>query len=779
MRLFISCYEVLPRQLSDDGATVRKLSLCLFLLINSAAHATIFGNVHGLVHDPQHRPIAGAKITLHAAHSALAFTATSTPEGAFEIPAIPLGDYILTIAAPTFADLQQTITLTADSTTTLHFQLSIATVKQSTTVEATQQQANVDSVTPQTLIDRIDIAQTPGADRTNSLAMITDFVPGAYMTHDMLHMRGGHELSWLIDGVNIPNTNIAANVGPAIDPKDIDTLEVDRGSYNASLGDRTYGVFNVVPRTGFERNRDAELVLTAGNFYQTNDQLSLGDHTEKFAWFASLNANRSSYGLQPAIEQPVHDAENGYGGFTSLVYNRDPANQFRLVAQARADYYQIPQDPNPNDWQSTVLGYATTQLYDGEHENDSYAALTWLHTFSPTTVSQLSPFFHFNQAGYAAKPNDYPDATTANEIGFYAGLQSSVSTTIAKNSISAGIYGYAQHESDFFAAAFNDGSNAPVSTNPVITAGVEETYIEDRYKPTTWLTLTAGERQSHFSGAITEDALYPRVGIALQIPKLNWVFRAFYGHFYQPPPVTTLSGSLLDYANTNGLSYVPLHGERNEEHQFGVQIPYRGWLLDADNFVTRSRSFLDHQNIGESSVFIPVTVQGALIQAWELTLRSPHLWRFGQAHLSYSNQLAQQIGPVTGGAICDPATDPGACYVAPGYSALDHDQRNTLNIGFNANLPYRIFASFNAYYGSGFSNGYQDPPSPYTGAYLPPHTTVDIALGKSFSERYTVSLNALNIGNTRALLDNSLTFGGFHYNDPRQLYAELRYRFKF
>jgi outer membrane receptor protein involved in Fe transport len=113
------------------------------------------------------------------------------------------------------------------------------------------------------------------------------------------------------------------------------------------------------------------------------------------------------------------------------------------------------------------------------------------------------------------------------------------------------------------------------------------------------------------------------------------------------------------------------------------------------------------------------------------------------------------------------------------YTALDHDQRNTLNLGFNGNLPYGVFGSFNVYYGSGFSNGYQSPPSPYSGPYLPSHTTADLALGKSFAERYTISVTALNVGNTRVLLDNSLTFGGFHYNDPRQIYAELRYRFKF
>jgi hypothetical protein len=160
----------------------------------------------------------------------------------------------------------------------------------------------------------------PGADRTNSMAMITDYVPGAYMTHDMLHMRGGHQVSWLIDGVEIPNTNIASNLGAQIDPKDIDYLEVQRGSYTSDVGDRTYGVFNVVPRTGFERDRQAELVLSAGNFYQTNDQINFGDHTEKFAYYASLNGNRSDYGLAPPIGQVFHDAANGYGGFASLIY---------------------------------------------------------------------------------------------------------------------------------------------------------------------------------------------------------------------------------------------------------------------------------------------------------------------------------------------------------------------------------------------------------------------------------------------------------------------------
>jgi len=65
------------------------------------------------------------------------------------------------------------------------------------------------------------------------------------------------------------------------------------------------------------------------------------------------------------------------------------------------------------------------------------------------------------------------------------------------------------------------------------------------------------------------------------------------------------------------------------------------------------------------------------------------------------------------------------------------------------------------------------------GNYLPGHTTLDFSLGKSFAEKYSVSVTALNVTNRRVLLDNSVTFGGFHYNDPRQIYVELRYRFHY
>jgi hypothetical protein len=205
------------------------------------------------------------------------------------------------------------------------------------------------------------------------------------------------------------------------------------------------------------------------------------------------------------------------------------------------------------------------------------------------------------------------------------------------------------------------------------------------------------------------------------------VLRAFYGHYYQAPPLLTASGPLLQFVNDNNLGFLPLHGERDEEHQFGVTIPFHGWTVDADNFKTIAHNFFDHNNIGESNLFFPLTIQEAIIRGWELTLRSPLIARRAKIHLAYSNQIAEGEGAITGG-----LTD---FSLPAGLSPLDHDQRNTLNVGGFVSLPWRSFASTNVYYGSGFSNGLSDAPgSPYTGAYLPTHTTFDLSLGISASD---------------------------------------------
>jgi len=212
-------------------------------------------------------------------------------------------------------------------------------------------------------------------------------------------------------------------------------------------------------------------------------------------------------------------------------------------------------------------------------------------------------------------------------------------------------------------------------------------------------------------------------------------------------------------------SFLPLHGERDEQREFGLTIPIKGWNFDVTNFRTSARNFFDHDVLGNSNVFFPLTIAHARIRGWETAINSPNIAGHARFHLAYSHQYAQGAGPVTGG-LTDFSPPP------LGYFFLDHDQRDTLSTGFNFQLPWRVSADCNTNYGSGLLNG-NGP------AHLPPHTTFDLALGKSFLERWSIRLTALNFTNHRYMLDNRNTFGGTHFVNPREISAQVKYRFHF
>jgi hypothetical protein len=580
----------------------------------------------------------------------------------------------------------------------------------------------------------------------------------------MLHMRGGHQTSWLVDGVEIPNTNIAESLGPALNPQDVQTLQAERGSYQADEGDRTYGIFNVIPKTGFGSANQAVLDVTAGNFGQTDDYLSAASHTGDFAYYMSIEGNRSDLGLQTPVSQVLHDQTHGYGAFVNLQYEPGAQDEVSLVAQARQDNYQIPNCTQ--DAFEQIDGCTPPLDDDVQGEADDFALLSWAHIFTNDAVLTSSVMYHFERADYDGGGNDYPTVTTYHHGSAYEGAEENLRMSFSRNHLDAGVYGFAQQDQANFNLAFTDGSSPVLAELESPSGGIVAAWIQDTYEATHWLSLSAGIRQTHFQGAITESATDPRLGAAVRLPRLNWVLTAFWGKYYQAPPLETLSGPLVAYATANDTAFLPLRGERDRERQFGITIPVAGWSIEADYFVTESQNFFDHNPLGNSNIYLPLTDQGALIAGRELTVRSPPFWRYGQAHLAYSNQTADAFGALTGGLV-------GLPNVNGGYYALDHDQRNTLSLGYDASLPARFFAGANLAVDSGLSNG-DAPPS-----HMASYAVLDLTFGRDISRNLSLSVTGLNVTNRHLLTDNSLTFGGLHWNDPFQIYAELRYRFHY
>lgn len=731
--------------------------IILLALLALPAFASVFGTVKAIVHDPQHRPVKGAQVEVQSRTSAFKMAGATNDDGIATLQNVPVGEYDVTIQSPGFTAVQQSVTVTSSNVQEMHFALAVAQHQETVDVSGAPETVNSSSPVPQVLISRSDIAQTPGADRANSMAMITDYVPGAAMVHDQLHVRGGHQVTWEIDGIPVPNTNIATNVGPQFDPKDIDYMEVQRGSFSAESGDRTYGVFNVVTRSGFERSHQGELVASYGNFNSTDDQLSFGDHNDRSAYYVSLSGNRSGHGLETPTTDNLHNQSGGGGAFTSLILNASPTDQVRFVGSARTDFFQVPND----------VDLQAAGVRDREREQDIFGNLSWIHTFGPGVLLTVAPSYHFNRAAFEGLgATDQRLVTTDNRASSYFGGQASVNVVKGRHNASVGFYGFAQHDNTLFGLTGTNDAGDPVDAHPPrqkVSGELDAFWVQDQYKAASWLSLTAGVRFTRFSGLVTEIASSPRLGVAIQIPRLHWVLRAAYSRYYQAPPLDTISPDVLSVSPDQG--FLPLRGERDEQRDFGLTIPVRGWVLEFDQFRTAAHNFFDHDALGNSNLFIPLTIESVRIVGYEATVRSPKLFKKIDLHLAYSHQTIEGSGGVTGG-LTDFAPP------AEGFFFLDHDQRHTLSTGFTAVLPYKSWLSGNVSAGSGFLDG--DGPG-----HLPAYATVDLSVGHSFGENWSAKLTATNLADNRYFIDHSNSFGGSHVSDPRMVAVQLRYRFHY
>src|ERR1700748_220703 len=92
----------------------------VYMPLASAAELTA---VRGVVHDPQHRPIADATVTLRAAHADFVVKEKTNSSGEFSSSAVPPGIYLITVAQTGFTTITQSITIASDAAPVLHFEL--------------------------------------------------------------------------------------------------------------------------------------------------------------------------------------------------------------------------------------------------------------------------------------------------------------------------------------------------------------------------------------------------------------------------------------------------------------------------------------------------------------------------------------------------------------------------------------------------------------------------------------------------------------------------------
>jgi hypothetical protein len=578
--------------------------------------------------------------------------------------------------------------------------------------------------------------------------MITDYVPGAYMTHDMLHMRGGHQVSWLIDGVESPTPTSPATSARRSTPRTSTTSRSSAAATPPMIGDRTYGVFNVVPAHRLRAQPPGRARPLRRQLLPDQRPAQLRRPLRKIRLLRQPQRQPQRLRPRPTRRAGLHDAANGSGGFASFIYNRTPSDQFRLVTQLREDYFQIPYDPDPNSIENQQL--RLERLRDGQHETDGIAAFSYIHTFNQRlsrSCCSSRPSFT-TTARTTSRPTDIPVATTVDRSSTYGGGQGSITTVIARNTLQAGFYSFGQHDNYLFGAIFNDGSGtAPFTTPDSASGGVIEEFLSDNFKPTSWLTLIAGLRQTHFQGEFTENETDPRFGGAVRIP--NWTGSSAASTVASTSP-RRCSPQRAPSCSSPGQQHRLHPTPRRARRRTSVRRP------DAPNSAAGSR----RRHLQDPRQQLPRPLEHRRLQhllsrhhrwrarprlgaypslssPWPLRPSPPRLLqpdrRAARQHHRRPHLHAHRLAP--------------ACDAGFNYTPVDHDQRNTLNrrLQRDSSMEYdclyqrllRLRASPTA-----VTTLTALHRSRYPNPYLPQHTTFDLSLGKSFGENLTASLTA-------------------------------------
>ena len=88
---------------------MRRYLLLILFCLPSVMFASVFGTVKGVVHDPQHRPLAEAHVVLKSSTSEWQSNATTSVLGQFQFQTVPIGDYEVSVATAGFSGQSQTV----------------------------------------------------------------------------------------------------------------------------------------------------------------------------------------------------------------------------------------------------------------------------------------------------------------------------------------------------------------------------------------------------------------------------------------------------------------------------------------------------------------------------------------------------------------------------------------------------------------------------------------------------------------------------------------------
>lgn len=222
-------------------------------------------SINGTVKDQSGSFVPGATVTVRDAATGQSRTATTTTNGTYVVPLLPVGTYSVTCGHPGFSTVTSTVTITVDQLATVDCNLSVGEVNQSVEVSAAAEAINTTNGQIGQVISETPIVELPLNGRNP--ATLVFLAPGAvdglkagvftrqtYTTFPAetgASVNGGRQGStyYMLDGGN--NMDNYANLANAFpNPDATQEFQVITNNFDAQYGFSPGAVVSIVTRSG-------------------------------------------------------------------------------------------------------------------------------------------------------------------------------------------------------------------------------------------------------------------------------------------------------------------------------------------------------------------------------------------------------------------------------------------------------------------------------------------------------------------------------------------------
>src|SRR3984893_14194896 len=241
--------------------------ICLVLLalawISPVPAQTVDTAILGTVLDPGAAPVSGATLTIAQPSTGLSHTATTSPDGTYEVRYLVPGEYVVEVHFSGFRGERRTgVVIQLGQQARIDFTLQVGGVQETVEVNSGVPLLQTENATIAGVVDQERIESLPiNGRRFDDLAVLT---PGVSVYNPDLHSSStdgseiggnGGRLIWgqvNVDGITmVNNRHNYVNVYPSLDA--IEEFKVQTGNYSAEYGGNAGTNINIQIKSGSKK----------------------------------------------------------------------------------------------------------------------------------------------------------------------------------------------------------------------------------------------------------------------------------------------------------------------------------------------------------------------------------------------------------------------------------------------------------------------------------------------------------------------------------------------